>query len=171
MTHRDRVAGQIETILNPPAENVVAIRKAGKPVMSENPPPDALQRALIERLLEEHGIDADDPERLERLVLAMEKGRHQQAKRARRPVGRPYGMVEDFFVLQGIADQLAKLKKHGLVPSISAAAEILAKMLPYKVWGMSAPAIRKRQNEMLRRLRSSERLQPELESLLQKRLD
>ena len=130
--------------------------------MPELPPLTPADYARIERLLAKHGIDADDPERLERLVLAM----------APKPVGKPYGkVVEDFVILEAMGNELEKRKKSGLVPSIKDAARILATKEPFKVWGMTARAILKRENEMLRRLRSGEGLQPELESLLQKRLD
>ncbi len=137
-------------------------------------PLTAAERARIDRLLDKHRIDPAAPERLERLVLALDGGRPQQAKLPRRKAGKPYGddgAIKDVVILQTMGYELEKRYKRGLVPSISAAATILAKKEPFKVWKMPARAIFKRENEMLRRLRSGEGLQPELERLFQKRLD
>ncbi len=129
-------------------------------------PLTAAQLARLERLLDEYGIDAADPERLERLVLALDGGRPQQAKLPRRKAGKPYEPVADWVILRLVGKHLARQKERGVArPSIRRAAIDLAKRLPFNVRGMSAETIRKRHAAMLRRVRSGEGLHPEILSI------
>jgi hypothetical protein len=139
--------------------------------MPENSPLTDADYALIQRLLGEHDIDAADPERLERLVLAM--WWHREAEPAGYRGGRKYGSpVEDWTILHLVSRHLAMQKERGVArPSIRRAAISLSKKLPFKVWGMSAETIRKRHAKMLHMLRRGKDLPPEVVSIQQKYID